>query len=107
MSNIEKLSGEDLLKKLIAFDDIAENDGEGIRSQIGHAELDEDVWGEFEQVDEGGGMDEGSGAYSVIYFKVHDVYVRIDGYYASHYGYDWDNDPYLVIPKDKTITVYE
>jgi len=65
--------------------------------------------GESEQVEQHGGEDEGSNWYSIKYFKDHDVYIKIRGFYASHVGtdfYSWD-DVYEVKPAQKTITVYE
>lgn len=64
--------------------------------------------GEWEEVDSYGGIDQGSTWYSVKYFKAHDVYIRTDGYYQSHYGTDFDYGyGEQVLPKQKTITVYE
>lgn len=64
-------------------------------------------FGQIEKVKSWGGEDQGSDIGRVYHFKDHDVYLRIDGYYASHYGSDWDDDPYEVKPKEKTIVVYE
>lgn len=64
-------------------------------------------WKEVEQY---GGEDQGSTWYSVKYFPDHDVYIRVDGYYSSYNGTDfngWDGDCKEVRPKQKTITVYE
>lgn len=55
-------------------------------------------------VTETGGMDEGSAA-SVV-FKVGDQLFKKDGYYQSHYGYDWDGDLYEVEAFEKTVTDY-
>ncbi|WP_152346628.1 hypothetical protein [Brevibacterium sp. CFH 10365] len=52
-----------------------------------------------------GGMDEGSNA--SITFQIGSQYFRKDGYYASHYGYDWDGAFYEVRPKQVTITQFE
>lgn len=66
--------------------------------------------GEVEEVDQQGGENEGSHWHSVKYFKDHDVYIRVDGYYSSYEGTDfydgWDCCS-NVRPKEKTITVYE
>lgn len=43
----------------------------------------------------------------VLHFPESDVYVRIDGYYASYVGSSFDDPPYIVTPKEKTIIVYE
>lgn len=60
---------------------------------------------EVEVVDETGGMDEGSNA--SITFQVGDQFFRKDGYYASHYGYDWDGAFYEVSPRQVTVTQFE
>lgn len=64
--------------------------------------------GEWTEVARGGGMDKGSDWYSVKYFKDHDIYIKTNGWYQSHYGTDFD-DGYgqQVIPQQKTITIYE
>lgn len=58
-------------------------------------------------VDEWGGEGQGEDIGSVHHFPEIDLYIRIDGYYASHYGSDWDNAPYVVRPIDKVVTFYE
>ena len=63
--------------------------------------------GDVDEVAQVGGGGEGSTWYSVKYFKDHDVYIRIDGWYESYSGTDFENAPYEVKPKPKTITVYE
>lgn len=60
---------------------------------------------DIEEVDSTGGMDEGSNA--TVTLKIGDQYFRKSGYYASHYGYDWDGDFEEVHPVQKSITVYE
>lgn len=52
-----------------------------------------------------GGMDEGSNA--SITFQIGSQYFRKDGYYASHYGYEWDGAFYEVKPKTVTVTQFE
>ena len=42
----------------------------------------------------------------VVYFKKHDVYIKIDGYYTSYEGSTFDEDYYEAKPEQKTITVY-
>lgn len=63
--------------------------------------------GDVKIVDSWGGEGDGERIGVVYYFEDHDIYLRIDGRYASHYGSDWDNEPYEVKPTQKTITVYE
>jgi len=54
----------------------------------------------------GGYEGQGEDCHKVYYFKDHEVYLRIDGFYASYEGSEWDNDPYEVRPQQKQITVY-
>lgn len=35
------------------------------------------------------------------------VYVKWEGYYNTWEGSEYDNEPFLVVPTEKTITVYE
>ena len=44
----------------------------------------------YEVVDTTGGMDKGS--HASVTFKIGDQYFRKEGFYASHYGTDWDGD---------------
>lgn len=60
---------------------------------------------EAAMVDQTGGMDEGSNASST--WKIGDQYFRKSGYYASHYGYDWDGELEEVHPVQKVVTVFE
>jgi hypothetical protein len=63
-------------------------------------------WKEIEQQ---GGEDEGSNWYSIKYFKDHDIYIKVSGWYQSHHGTDFNGweDCREVKPQQKTITVYE
>lgn len=63
--------------------------------------------GEVREVDSWGGEGEGDHIGYVYYFKNHDIYLRIDGFYTSHDGAYWDYEPYVVSPQEKTVTVYE
>lgn len=64
--------------------------------------------GEFKEVEQKGGEDEGSEWYSIKYFKDHDVYIMTQGYYQSHYGTDFDYGyGEEVKPKEKIVIVYE
>lgn len=79
-------------------------------SDLGHDDVN---WpqvglGAVELADEHGGYEgQGEDCHKVYFFKDHEVYLRIDGYYASYSGSDWDNDPYEVKPQEKLITVYQ
>lgn len=57
-----------------------------------------------EWVAEAGGMDKGS--YAMHVFKVGDQLFRKEGFYQSHYGYDWDGDLTEVEAYEKTVTDY-
>lgn len=64
----------------------------------------------WEQIDQVGGEDEGSHWHSVKYFKDHDVYIKVTGWYSSYNGTDfesWDDACSEVRPQQKTIAVYE
>lgn len=62
--------------------------------------------GKFECAEQFGGEGEGDTYYSVYHFIDHDVYIRFDGWYASHHGSEY-NEMFEVRPVEKTITVYE
>lgn len=55
-------------------------------------------------IQEGG---EGQGDEIWFVFRVGTQLFRKEGYYASHYGSDWDGELYEVVEKQKTVTVYE
>jgi hypothetical protein len=64
----------------------------------------EDV--QLEMIDSKPGR-EGGGEDLYIVVKVGDQFFEKTGYYASHYGSDWDGEVTEVNPAQKTITVYE
>lgn len=66
--------------------------------------------GEIQEVEQVGGEDMGSTWYSIKYFPLHDVYLRVDGYYQSYSGTDfedWDSAVSIVKPTLKQIIVFE
>lgn len=66
--------------------------------------------GEIKLVEDYGGEDCGSTYYKVYHFIDHDIYIRLDGWYASYVGCDfdtWDESVCEVKPKEKVVTVYE
>lgn len=64
--------------------------------------------GKFKVVDQYGCEGRGDDYWIVVKFLDHDVLIRIDGFYSSYHGTDWDNDNIKVVQaKEKTITVYE
>ncbi len=64
--------------------------------------------GEMEEVDQYGGEGQGDTWYSVKFFPKHNVYIKVNGWYQSHSGTDFNGweDCNEVSPKEKTITVY-
>lgn len=56
-------------------------------------------------IDSFGGEGQGDSMWVVV--KVGSQFFRKNGYYASHYGTDWDGDFSEVTPQQKTITVWE
>ncbi len=61
---------------------------------------------EIEKVD-GKPPAEGGGENIFAVIKVGDQFFKKTGYYASHYGSEWDGDLTEVRPVEKTVTVYE
>jgi hypothetical protein len=62
------------------------------------------------EADQYGGEGQGDTWFSIKYFEEHDVYLKVSGWYQSHYGTDfsdWDDAVKEVKPQEKTITVYE
>lgn len=63
-----------------------------------------------QELQQKGGEGEGSEWYSVKYFPDHDVYIKVEGYYASYDGTDfydgWESCK-EVRPKQVMITVYD
>ena len=59
----------------------------------------------FSIEDEYGGSGQGEEAWVVV--RVGDQLFRQQGWYASHYGFEWDGDFEEVLATTKTITVYE
>lgn len=62
--------------------------------------------GSYSVVEDFGGEGQGDTYYIIYKFIDHDVYIKFDGWYASHAGAEY-NKMYEVFPKEKTITVYE
>lgn len=108
-----KLTGEQIIKILDEKEDEVE-DG-GLKSAFGNFgnSLDDEFnsvklgLGESESVHcdrEGSSYDT---MVQVIYFKDHDVYISLSGYYSSRDGTEWDGDYKQVYSKTKMITIYE
>lgn len=93
---------------ITAIRELAEKQGSNFGDYFAY-DLDGDsVFGEIEEVDSEGDC-EGGGEYAmkVLYFKDHDIYLKIEGAYYSYNGTDWDDNVKEVRPKQKTITVFE
>lgn len=59
---------------------------------------------DYEFLESTGGPEQGS--YTSVVFRIGDRYFKKEGYYASHYGNDWDGDFYEVVPTQVTVTKY-
>lgn len=89
-----------ILQGLGTIDQFA-NEHKEFRKLIDHT-------GPYEIVKEYGGEGKGETWYKVFYFTNHDVYIKVDGFYSSYEGVEfegWD-DATEVRPTEKTITVY-
>lgn len=66
---------------------------------------------EWVEVEQYGGEGEGDTWYSIKHFPNDDVCIKVDGYYQSYEGVSFDGEYdsccSQVVPKQKTITVYE
>ena len=65
--------------------------------------------GEVKTVDQHGGEGEGEDWYIVYHFVNHDVYVRVNGWYQSYHGTEFDgwDSCSEVRPKERMVTFYE
>jgi len=50
--------------------------------------------GEVKEIDSYGGEDQGSNWYTVKHFVDHDVYIRLEGYYSSYGGTNFNYSDY-------------
>lgn len=65
------------------------------------------IFGYIKEVVHEGGEGQGDNYTHVWYFIDHDVYLRVDAFYSSYNGVDYDGcDFEWVIPKEKMIIVY-
>ena len=59
------------------------------------------------KVDQQGGEGEGEYWYVVRYFSEHDIYIKLEGFYTSYDGVDFNGDDYVeVFPTIVTKTEY-
>lgn len=65
--------------------------------------------GEAINVEHYGGEDMGSTYYDILHFPKHDVYLKVEGYYTSYNGTDYNGweDVSVVVPREKVITIFE
>lgn len=100
---MEKLTAEQIIEKLKktvqSIDAFAYGDYDNEELELG----------EIKEVEQFGGEGQGDTWYSVKYFKDHDVYLKVSGYYQSYNGTDFSGWGCVkeVTPTQKTITVYE
>lgn len=107
---MKKLTFKEILEVLKAFE--YDNGEELSVRNFAYENYDRDLLGlgEIKEVEQHGGEGEGSNWFSVKHFKDHDVYIKVQGYYTSHYGTDfdgWDDACTEVKPTTKTIQVFE
>lgn len=72
-------------------------------------EENEAIFGNSTVVDEEGGY-EGGGEYvhRVRHFTDHNVFIKLEGFYSSYNGTDWDGYDYEEVkPVERTVTFYE
>lgn len=94
------MTAEEIIKKL-------EEDYD--KSDFWNEDLDTEDFGEWEMVDEEGGY-EGGGEYAhrVVHFKTHDVYIKLEGFYSSYAGTDYEDEEYQIVkPTQRMVTFYE
>lgn len=97
MSTIKKLTGEEIIEKLC----------ESYEPYQFEYDLEEDDFGKTEIVDD---VSETTGdAWQVVYFKDHNVYVRLNGFYNSYDGStEYEESDYdIVEPYQAVVTFYE
>ncbi len=112
---MEKLTAEQIIEKLNSYEEAYEEaSGERFTDSFGYGYVNSD----FEPIKELGEMEykhtqdralEGDSDVmtTVVLFKNHDVYIRMDGYYASYDGSEWDGEFHEVKPVVKEVTFYE
>jgi len=113
ISTMNKLTGKEILQILnenystssIAYGELGE-----FQNQLTEQEQQEiiDQLGEVKQVYSRGGEGKGDEWSRVQHFVDHDVYIRVDAYYASYEGTDFDGaSVYVCKPIEKTVVFYE
>ena len=84
-------------------------DGVNYKRNFADYELDKKIFGKTETVDEEGGYEGGGESmYIVKHFVDHNVFIRLNGFYTSYSGTDFDDyDFEEVFPIERTVTFYE
>ena len=99
---MSKLTGAEIIEKIKeSYDSVSDFAYDGDYKKVA---------GKSIQVDSTGGEDRGSHWTRTYNFTDHGVYLKVTGYYQSHYGTDFDDGwdcVKEVFPKEKTITIYE
>lgn len=97
-------------KRLAESDKYPDRDGwsevdgwDSLYEDTGSIEINDTVY-DFKIVENIGGMDEGS--YAALILEIDGRLFRKEGYYASHYGTDWDGTMEEVEAYEKTVTDY-
>lgn len=114
---MEKLTFEQIIEHVQKYyddsvEDFAFDDGNDF-TKTGHSFGDDyecHELGVMEEVERYGGEGMGDTWYSIKYFKDHDVYIKVSGWYQSYNGTDfgdWNEACKEVRPVEKTITVYK
>ena len=62
--------------------------------------------GKCKMVEQYGGEGQGDTYYSVYHFVDHDVYIRFDGWYASHHGSEYE-EMFQVRPYEELVVKYK
>jgi hypothetical protein len=109
LSDFEILSEEDFMTENIYLGD---QDYSVINTIKRHPDFNEDFIKCYDLIKDGkivdsyGGEGKGDNYYKIWYFPSQEVYLKFDGYYNSYDGAQFTGT-YEVLPKEKTITVYE
>jgi hypothetical protein len=109
------MEAKELIEKLRNWNDGEEEQGyyDSIHRRIAHQDIDQDKlkedFGDFEYklMAERGSTGDHDSCTTVIYFKEHDVYLALEGWYSSQEGSMFEDDNWhQVYPKQITRTIY-
>ena len=111
---MEKLTAPQIIENLNSLEETYEYEYGNSKDAFGDHELDSDQegvkeLGELEYLTEAERALEGDTdcMSTVVLFKDHGVYIRLDGFYASYGESEWDGEYYEVKPVEKMVTFYE